>query len=67
MTSIEVILVTLMPTLNTFLYTTILLEAAIYGCSNVTKLFEEKNMYDFYKNIFFLSKNLFIFQIKLFI
>ena len=67
MTSIGTILVTLMPTLNTFLYTAITLEAAIYGFSNVTKLFEEKNMYDFYKNFFFLSKNLFIFQIKLFI
>ena len=39
-----------------------------YGCSNVRKLFEEiyiflrKNMYDFYKNFIFLSKNLFFFK-----
>ena len=38
---------------------------AQYGCSNVAKLFEkklyfqEKNMYDFYKNFIFLSKKFF--------
>ena len=36
-----------------------------YACSNVAKLFEEKNMNDFYKNFF--SVKIFIFQIKLFI
>ena len=42
----------------------------VYGCSNVAKLlekklyFQEKNMYDFYKNFIFLSKKLFFFFFK---